>query len=310
MTPAPTLKDASPNVGASADDALDTSGSTSRPRSVALLAAVAALMVLIPGCAAAAKAAGAVVLSIGTDVVVQAGADYVRQVLSSDDAKGDPTVVVSYTNAAGDGVGTNYAVDRADKITTQSVTIKDATGDVHIVVAGNGLAVTVASGATASIEIQLTGNGRGGQAASTAKDQAATIDGIIRWSGRSREALFAALADLGACRNIVGATAALQKVADDRAHQIDALGKVDVSALPDGGSLRGTLLRALNFSREADLAFVRWGNAQQSGCRKDDNHSKAMSYSRSATAAKSQFLVAWKSVARTYGLPEYQETDI
>jgi hypothetical protein len=61
---------------------------------------------------------------------------------------------------------------------------------------------------------------------------------------------------------------------------------------------------------EADLAFVRWGNAQQSDCHEDDNHSKAMSYSRSATATKRQFLVAWNPVALTYRLPEYQETDI
>lgn len=281
-----------------------------RFRPIASLSALMAVLLLVPGCAVFARAAGKIVLEIGTEIVVQAGANYLKNIFSSDQADGDPTLVVSYTNAVGEGLGTNYAVNGTDTLTTQSVTIKNARGAVHIVGSGNGLTVTVDNGATATIEINLTGGSHGVQAASTATDQAATVDGIIRWSGRSRKALFAALDDLGACRNIGGATGALQTVAGDRAHQIDALGQIDVSALPDGGSLRGTLVRALNFSLQADQAFVRWGDAQQSGCRRDGNYSDAMSYSRDATATKRQFVAAWTPVAATYGLPAYRETDI
>ena len=285
-------------------------GSSARVRPVAVLGALLAVVVLAPGCGLIARAAGKIVLEIGTEIVVQAGADYLTKVFSSDDANGDPTLIVSYTNAAGEGLGSNYAVDRTDKLTTRSVTIKNARGAIHVVGSGNGLTVTVDSGATATIEINLAGDGHGGPATSTANDQAATVNGIIRWSGRSRTVLFAALDDLGACRNVTGATAALQTVADDRAHQIDALGKVDVAALPDGGSLRGTLVRALTFSWQADRAFVRWGDAQRSGCHVDGNYRDGMSYSRSATATKRQFVAAWRPVAATYGLPEYQETEI
>jgi hypothetical protein len=292
------------------DDVVRQHGSSARLRPVAILAALMAVVVLTSGCALVARAAGKIVLDIGTEIIVQAGADYLKKILSSNDANGDPTLIVSYTNAAGEGLGTNYAVNRTGKITTQSVTIKNAHGAIHVVGNGDGLTVTVDNGATATIEINLTGDDHGGPAASTATDQAATIDGVIRWSGRSRKALFAALADLGTCRNIPGATAALQTVAADRAHQIDALGKVDVSALPNGGSLRGTLVQALTFSQRADQAFVGWGAAQQSGCRQDGNYSDAMSYSRDATATKRQFVAAWKPIAATYGLPEYQETDI
>ncbi len=292
------------------DKVMRQRGSSVWLRPVAFLAASMAVVALVPGCGLVARTAGKIVLDIGTEIVVQAGADYLKKVFSSDNANGDPTLIVSYTNAAGEGLGTNYAVNRADKLTTQSVTIKNAHGAIHVVGSGNGLTVTVDSGATATIEINLTGDGHGGQAASTANDQAATVNGIIRWSGRSRNALFAALDDLGACRNITGATTALQTVADDRAHQIDALGKVDISALPDSGSLRDTLVQALTFSRQADQAFVRWGDAQQSGCQQDGNYRDGMSYSRSATATKRQFVAAWKPVASTYGLPEYQETEI
>ncbi len=209
------------------DKVMRQRGSSVWLRPVAFLTASMAVVALVPGCGLVARTAGKIVLDIGTEIVVQAGADYLKKLFSSDNANGDPTLIVSYTNAAGEGLGTNYAVNRADELTTQSVTIKNAHGAIHVVGSGNGLTVTVDSGATATIEINLTGDGHGGQAASTANDQAATVNGIIRWSGRSRNALFAALDDLGACRNITGATAALQTVADDRAHQIDALGKVD-----------------------------------------------------------------------------------
>lgn len=250
-------------------------------------------------------------LKIGTDIVVQAGADYIGKILSPDDAKGRPTLVVSHTDAAGDGVGADYALANADQVTTQNVTIRNITGDIHIVGDGNGIAVTVASGATATIAINSSSTaGAVGNAADGPDDQAATINGILGWSGRSRRALFGALDDLGACRNAVGATAVLQNVAGDRSHQIDALDNIDISALTGGPSLRSTLLRALNYSVKADQAFVRWGHAQQSGCGEDDNYDEAMRLSRSATATKQQFVRKWNPVARTYGLPELEEPDI
>jgi hypothetical protein len=276
-------------------------------RTINVLAAV----ILLSGCGVAAKEVGEIVLKIGTDIIVQAGADYIGKILSPDDAKGHPTLVVSHTNAAGEGVGADYALGNADRITTQNVTIRNITGDIHIVGDGNGIAVTVASGATATIAINSASiAGAVGNATDGADDQAATIDGILGWSGRSRRALFSALDDLGACRNVAGATTALENVADDRDHQIGALDNIDVSALPGGGSLRNTLLRALNYSVKADQAFVRWGDAQQNGCGEDDNYDEAMRYSRSATATKQQFVRKWNPVARTYGLPELEEPDI
>jgi hypothetical protein len=276
-------------------------------RSLHLLAAV----VLLSGCGVAAKEVGEIVLKIGTDIVVQAGADYIGKILSPDDAKGHPTLVVSHTDAAGDGVGADYALANASRITTQNVTIKDISGDIHIVGDGNGIAVTVASGATATIAIAAAASAGGvGNAADGADDQAATINGILGWSGRSRRALFGALDDLNECRNVTGATEALQTVANDRSHQIDALDDVDVSALPNGSSLRNTLLKALNYSLKADRAFVRWGDAQQNGCHDNADHDDAMAYSRDATATKQQFLRKWNPVAATYGLPELDEPDI
>jgi hypothetical protein len=218
--------------------------------------------------------------------------------------------VVSNTDAGGNSVGSYFAVDHAKQIATQNVTVENVVGAVHIVGDGKGIAVTVDSGTTATIAIRSAGDSGNGPAADHAKDQAATINGILGWSGRSRAALFGALDDLGECRNIGGATGAVRNVAADRRQQIDALDNVDVSALPGGGSLRDTLVRALTSSLAADQAFARWGAAERSTCRRDGNYQAGASYSQNATALKSQFVNAWNPLARAYGLPEYREPQI
>lgn len=278
-------------------------GSPSRPRPVALCATLTALVSLLPGCGPAAKA---VILEIGTQIAITAGTEYIQKIFSSDEAGSNPTVVISYTNAAGDGVGAIYAVDIAG-----AVGVNIVKGSVHLVSDGNGLAITVGAGTTATIEIQAAGNGNGGQVAADGEDQAVTINGIVSWSGRSRRTLFGALEDLNACRNVAAATADLREVADGRARQIDALDGLDVSALPNGTWIRDTLIQALRYSLDADNAFVRWGEqAQQSGCRKDDNHNQAVRHSRNATATKKRFVGSWNPIARRYGLPEYEHTEV
>lgn len=281
-------------------------GYDSRPQSVAQIATLMALASIVSGCTFFAKNLGTIALDIGTEIAVSAGAEYIQKIFSSDEAGGRPTLVISYTDAAGDGVGAAYAIDGADAITIEVVR-----GSVHLVNDGNGLAITVDAGTTATIEIRSAGDGSAGQVAADPEDQAVMVNGIISWSGRSRRTLFGALADLNACRDIAAATAALRQVANGRASQIDALDELDVSALPEGASIRNTLLQALRYSLDADLAFIRWGeNAQRPRCRKDDNHDQAMAFSRDATATKKKFVRKWNPVARDFGLPEYKDTEV
>lgn len=248
-------------------------------------------------------------MEIGTGIAVTAGVEYVKELFSSDGAAGDPTLVISYTDAEGDGRGAIYAVD------VDAISIKVVRGSVHVVRDGNGLAISVDAGTTATIEIHSAGGGGGGggggEVVADAEDQAAMVDGIVSWSGRSRRTLFDALDDLNACRDIAGATAALRRVADGRASQIDALDELDVSAISNGVSIRNTLLQALRYSLDADLAFIRWSEqVQRPECHKDGNHDQAMRLSRRATATKKKFVRAWNPIAREFGLPEYKDTEV
>ncbi|MFG2065190.1 hypothetical protein ACGFIK_27735 [Micromonospora sp. NPDC048871] len=279
-------------------------GNSSQPRLVTAMAMIMILVSTSSGCGPAAKAIGTIALEIGKEVVVSFGADYIRKILSKDEAEGQPTVVVSHGDAAGNIVGELYVV-----LGTNRITVDVVQGNVRIVLDGNGVALAVAPGAVASIEINADG---GGQAVtSSAEDQAVLLDNIIKWSGRSRSLLFDALADLESCRNPAGATDDLREVADGRIRQIEALEELDVSALPKGAALRKTLVEALRHSLQADDAFVRWGEyVQLSGCRKGADWHDGMSYSREATAAKKKFVKMWRPVAVKYGLTIYREHQV
>ncbi len=279
-------------------------GNSLQPRLVTAMAMIMTLVGTTSGCGPAAKAIGTIALDIGTEVVVSLGAEYIRKIFSKDEAEGQPTVVVSHGDAAGNIVGELYAVLGDNRITVDVVK-----GSARIVFDGNGVALAVAPGAVASIEINADGGGQ--TVASSAEDQAVLLDNIIKWSGRSRNLLFDALADLESCRNPAGATDDLREVANGRARQIEALEELDVSALSKGASLRETLVEALRHSLRADNAFVRWGEyVQLSGCRKGDHYHDGMSYSRKATATKKRFVKMWRPVALKYGLTIYPEHQV
>jgi len=274
-----------------------------RTRLIAVCAAGLSLVLLAAGCAVVADGAVDILMQIGEAVVVDEGAQYVEKILHLDDANGAPTLMVTYTNAAGDGVGEAYAIEKANEIN-----ISQVSGDIHLVGDGHRLAVTVSAGTTATIRI---GSG-GGNVASDPKNVAIAIDGILSWSGQSRSALGSALNDVGDCRNLSSAAVALQSVADARAHQLDALHDLDVAALNDGESLRDTLVTALNYSLEADQAYVRWGeHVRANGCGTDDaDHDQGDAYSVNATNTKKQFVVSWNPVARMYGLRPRSEPQV
>lgn len=295
----------------SGDDAITVTAENTRSRPVTLVAALSAAVMLLSGCALVAKEAVKVVLQIAEDVLVQTGEDYLQKIFSPKDANGDSTVVISVTNGDGDGVGSTYAVNGFSKLTTANVTVRSHQGGVHIVADGNGIAVTVDVGANATIEINTSGNNGHADSFAGAGDEAATINSILQWSSRSRSALSGALAELAACRHIDEATSSLQHIAGDRGRQADALADIDVSHLPSGDSLRNSLVEALAYSRNADLSFVRWGQAERSGCRQGRNYrSDAMNYSRQADVAKDEFTGEWNRIASRYGLPRYHGTEI
>jgi hypothetical protein len=280
------------------------------PRPAALVGAAAALTLLVSGCGVlGAEAAGEILLDVAKEVTVQTGANFLTKIFSPDDSGGKPTVTVSYTNTTGYAVGTSYAVAGATHVTSKNVTVKNATGTIKIADDDNGISVTVADGSSGTIDIQLNSEARADGTVG-ADAQAATINGILSWSGRTRSALYAALTDLDKCRNPAAATAKLRTVATGRTQQIGSLHHLQVSALPNGESLRDTLVQALHASFQADQAFIRWGVTEQSTCRHDGNYHQGMTYSHTATATKADFLSAWNPLAPRYGLPTYQEPDI
>jgi hypothetical protein len=145
----------------------------------------------------------------------------------------------------------------------------------------------------------------------SASVQAAAVDGILDASGSSRSKLGAALQKLTGCSDPAAALVSLREVGTERNNQLSQARQLQVSALPNGETLRSTLVEALNYSLTADQAFVAWGEATSSyGCAQDSNYEDGVTASKSATAAKVKLVELWNPIASTYGLATRTESNV
>jgi hypothetical protein len=151
--------------------------------------------------------------------------------------------------------------------------------------------------------------------AAAGPDQARVVDALLDRSIRSRNKLNQAIQRVGRCTGLSGALSDMRSVGDERRAQLDEIGSADLSALPNGETLRSTWRTALQSSLDADEAYVAWAEpAVAHGCATTSSRNAAYSRGRSAStkagAAKSAFLAEWNPVAATMGLPERSRDQI
>ncbi|GAA2588029.1 hypothetical protein GCM10010435_77970 [Winogradskya consettensis] len=138
--------------------------------------------------------------------------------------------------------------------------------------------------------------------------QARAIDRLLGRSRVSRDKLNSAIDRVGRCTGLGGAIDDLQAVGRERRAQIAEVTGADLSALPDGEVLRSRLVTALQFSLDADAAYVEWAEPTLAGrCANTAARKAAYARGRSASdqagAAKEDFLTAWNPVATSLGVP-------
>ena len=139
------------------------------------------------------------------------------------------------------------------------------------------------------------------------RPQAETIDALLDRSFASRNKLNGAIDRVTRCTGLAGALKDLQTVGEDRRSQIAEVQEADLSALPNGDSIRSTLATALQHSLDADAAYVRWAEpAVSGGCANTAARKAAFAQGRSesdeAGVAKEAFLAEWNPVATRLGL--------
>jgi hypothetical protein len=146
------------------------------------------------------------------------------------------------------------------------------------------------------------------------RQQATAMDQLITSTKATRGKLGDALNNVDQCQDLASAASVLDTVAAERQTEISLLESLAVDALPDGASMRGVLVQALDFSIEADHGYADWARALMNGCvapaAHDGNWQQADAASQQATDAKRRFLTAWNPVAASNGLPTRVDTDL
>ncbi|MEU4626576.1 hypothetical protein AB0G04_42165 [Actinoplanes sp. NPDC023801] len=135
--------------------------------------------------------------------------------------------------------------------------------------------------------------------------QARAVDAVLSDSVASRRKLNQAIERVGDCAGLSGAVADIRAVGEERQSQMDTVRDADLSALPDGETLRAALIEALRFAWEADQGFLAWAQPTLSGgcdAADDSGYARGRSASNSAGTAKRAFLAQWNPVARANGL--------
>jgi len=143
--------------------------------------------------------------------------------------------------------------------------------------------------------------------------QASTIAGYLTDSAQARHGVGAAISAISGCTNIASAVTTLHNAADVRAHIVEALASVDVSALPNGAATVADLSRAMGASASADRHYAAWGESV-AGCHGQAPHNPELAAAQQADAiatdAKQRFADEWNRIAAIYGLAEQSANSI
>lgn len=144
--------------------------------------------------------------------------------------------------------------------------------------------------------------------------QAAAIDALLNASGASRNQLAPAIAQVDSCGDFDFAGKTFDQIVLDRAGQVEQGRALAVDQLENGPALRDQLVKALQFSLDADKHFSSWlANVRASGgCNGQAPHETeygaAQASSANASANKRSFVQLWNPVASRYGLPSRAAT--
>lgn len=139
-------------------------------KGVRVFLAGVAVLVVAAGCGAAAAPVLRIVLKIGASIAIEAGSEYVQQMVNKDAATDLPKITVEFTNANNDAAAVTYAVRIDDAISVRRVD-----GTVTITGDGKNATVAVAPGTSATIGI-VPGGRAGPQLKSSAEGTDMRID--------------------------------------------------------------------------------------------------------------------------------------
>jgi hypothetical protein len=149
-----------------------------------------------------------------------------------------------------------------------------------------------------------------------ARTEAQSVNTLLLQSSSDRNEIVEATADIGSCGNLGQDQATLESAEQSRQALLGQLSELKTSQLPESTQLVSALTAAWQASLQSDSSYAAWaGDLEQMGCvgqasTNDPNFQAAQSADTQATTAKNQFVTLWNSIASTYGLPQYNASQI
>ncbi|PNG18318.1 hypothetical protein [Streptomyces cahuitamycinicus] len=160
-------------------------------------------------------------------------------------------------------------------------------------------------------------DGSASPSADPARAQAVELDKLLADSGNSRSTVINAVADVKGCDNLSEAAKDLRDAAKQRTGLVTRLSGIEVDELPGHAALTTALTKAWQASASADNHYAAWADqtAGKKGCRKGQARPTGQTQAGNrasgvATAEKAKAAGLWNGIAKKYGLPERQPTQL
>jgi hypothetical protein len=189
-----------------------------------------------------------------------------------------------------------------------------AVGAIVLSTQGGGGSPTAASSSGAASGATSTASASApGAPAQTQRQAAGALSGLLSQSGTDHAAVNTAVTNVEGCKGLPGDEQTFNKAAQNRRTLLAKLG-----SLPGRTALPATMLSDLTGAWEAsatvDSDLAKWAADGIGHCKKnnlkDPNYTATIPFDSKATNDKTAFVKQWNSLARKYGYPVYQPSQI
>jgi hypothetical protein len=143
-----------------------------------------------------------------------------------------------------------------------------------------------------------------------ASAQANTVSTLLASGNGSANALTSAVADVQNCGDLPSDISEIQSVENQRQSEYNQAQGTAMNDLPDATDLQSDLVQALNYSLQADSAYLDYANQMQSSSCQSGSQAAAQAADSQAVGYKNQFLSLWNPIAGEYGLPQLTVSNI
>jgi serine/threonine-protein kinase len=148
----------------------------------------------------------------------------------------------------------------------------------------------------------------------TARGEATQMNNLLLESSSSRGNIQPLVTDVQNCGNVNSDVTAIGDIASERSSELNQAKNLQVSAIPNGASLKSDLMDALSLSLQIDQDYYHWAQQQlNSSCGTgldSTYYEDANNQDPNASAAKANFLDLWDPIASQYNLTQFNDGQI